>query len=139
MKFVLRESAFHSLHVGDYSDKVFAMAKKFRNNEKVETFNGRVQYALEENDLPTLVELLSARPGEFARRLDHLLRTFTKEQDVIVDAFLDICVDAANLRFVIGVIGWIRYLCVVVLRSMASRMTTTSAQHREAELTQSYN
>lgn len=96
--------AFHSLHVGDYSDKVYALAKKFRNNEKVETYNGLVQYAFEEKDLNSLIELLSQRPGEFARKLDHLLRTFAQDQRVIVEAFLKVA-DKVATRVLLQVLG----------------------------------
>ena len=88
--------AFHSLHVGDYSEKVFAMAKKFRNNEKVETFNGKVQYALENGNLPELMSLLKTRAGEFTRKLDHVLRSFPKQQESIVRSFIGVCYEVST-------------------------------------------
>ncbi|MCM8529897.1 MAG: hypothetical protein NE330_01945, partial [Lentisphaeraceae bacterium] len=96
--------AFHSLHVGDYSDKVFALAKKFRNNEKVYTFNGKIQYELENRDLNVLLKLLSQRAGEFARRLDHLYREFTSQGDLITNAFLEVA-DQVSTKVLLQVLG----------------------------------
>ncbi|RXZ80940.1 cytoplasmic protein [Paenibacillaceae bacterium] len=47
---------------------------KLRNNLPVETFRGKVEEALRYRNIDWAVELLQQRPGEFARRLDHLLR-----------------------------------------------------------------
>jgi len=66
---------FHSLHVGDYSDKVFKVAKKFRSNAKIVTWNSRVEAALKGETTAKILDILSERPSEFARRLDHVLRT----------------------------------------------------------------
>ncbi|MCH2207114.1 MAG: TerD family protein [Lentisphaerales bacterium] len=96
--------AFHSLHVGDYSDKVYALARKFRNNEKVYTFNGKVQYELENRDLQVLLKLLSQRAGEFARRLDHLYREFPVHGDVITEAFLKVAGDVST-KVLLQVLG----------------------------------
>ena len=53
------------------------------------TFNNKVEEALKNNDTDTVVELLSSRPGDFARRLDHVLRTANSTQ-VVVDAFKEV-------------------------------------------------
>ena len=68
------KALLHGLHVGDYSRKVFAVAKKLRNNEPLESFYGRLEYLLNINDINAAVCLLKTRPSEFARRLDHILR-----------------------------------------------------------------
>lgn len=39
------------------------------------TWNARLQTAQQEGDWPKLIRMLSARPGEFSRRIDHLLRS----------------------------------------------------------------
>lgn len=72
---------FHSLHVGDYSKKVYNVAKRFRNNEKIVTWNSKVEHAIkmtsitrDPKEIKELIELLSERPTEFARRLDKVLR-----------------------------------------------------------------
>ena len=65
---------FHNLHVGEYSQKVADIARKVRSNKKLETTNGKVQEFIKDNNIPHAVELLMERPGDFARRLDHLMR-----------------------------------------------------------------
>jgi len=64
------------LHPGDYA-KIFSKTFEAFNiirNAKVVTYNSKVEQALDSKDLITLLHLLSKRPGEFARRLDDLLR-----------------------------------------------------------------
>jgi hypothetical protein len=94
---------FHSLHVGDYSKSLFAMAKKIRNNERILTFNGRVQEGLEKKDLD-VVTLLMKRPGDFARKLDHVLRTFPKNQDGVLMCFNGV-VDQIGTKVLTQVLG----------------------------------
>jgi len=78
---------FHSLHVGEYSKRVNAIAKKIRNNEKIQTFNGKVQAAIDVKNVNDVVALLETRPGEFARKMDHILRVFKKDNATIVKSF----------------------------------------------------
>lgn len=65
------------LHPSEY--KMFEKSKrafeKLRNNEKIDTFNGKVSLAFNCGDTKEIVKLLKQRPGEFARKLDYLLRT----------------------------------------------------------------
>lgn len=83
--------AFHSLHVGDYKSvapKTFEAANKLRNNKRIETFNSKVEEALICEDIDTLTVLLESRPGDFARRLDHVLRISSdKEAKKVVESF----------------------------------------------------
>lgn len=65
---------FHNLHVGEYSEKVRRIANKVRSNKRLETTASRVQCAIDDDSPVTAAVLLKSRPGEFARRLDHLLR-----------------------------------------------------------------
>jgi len=77
------------LHVGEYKAKYpksFEAFNALRNNVKVETFNGVVEKALIDKDVAKLVEKLSDRPGDFARRLDHVLR-LGSAQSAIVASF----------------------------------------------------
>lgn len=77
------------LHPGDYSKrfpKAFAAFDVLRNDLQFETFNGLVEKHLLSGEETGAVSLLSSRPGELARRLDHLLRT-AKAPDFVVDAF----------------------------------------------------
>jgi hypothetical protein len=85
---------FHALHVGDYAKTaplVYKAAQKIRDNKSIPTFNGRVNRAINERDPIAAVALLQKRPGEFARRLDHLFRTFDdKGDDHVIDGFLHV-------------------------------------------------
>ncbi|MCB9750962.1 MAG: hypothetical protein H6713_13320 [Myxococcales bacterium] len=59
--------------------KVAEYADRLRNKpETLRTFRSRVEAAIEARD-PALFALLSRRPGEFMRRLDHLVRVFGVE------------------------------------------------------------
>lgn len=64
------------LHPGEYKKfkKVNRAFDKIRNNKKIDTFNSNIEKAFEEKDLDKVLELLTSRPGEFARRLDRTLR-----------------------------------------------------------------
>lgn len=67
----------HALHAGDYAKqypKAFAAFGVVRNDEKFATLNNQVERALKEKNLFAAVDLLSARPGDYSRRLDHLMR-----------------------------------------------------------------
>ena len=68
------KALMHGLHVGDYSKKVYSIASKLRNNERLESFYGKLEYALNTNDIHSAIALLKTRPGEYARKLDHALR-----------------------------------------------------------------
>jgi hypothetical protein len=65
------------LHPGEYRQKFFRTAEAFdklRSNKKIETFYSRREKALEQKAGDEALQLLKARPGEFARRLDQLIR-----------------------------------------------------------------
>ncbi len=77
------------LHPGDYSTefpKTFAAFKALRNNEKITTFNSRLECLLTHGDTEGVLSLLEARPGDLARRLDHLLR-ISKNAPTILQTF----------------------------------------------------
>ena len=97
---------FHGLHVGDYSNKVYSIAKKVRNNEPIASFYGRLETFLEKSDILKACDLLKKRPGEFGRRLDHLLRLAepTKQQVPVCNAFLSVADDipTRNLLQLLG-------------------------------------
>jgi len=78
------------LHPGDYSEKfpiAFQAFQKIRNGIKVSTFNSRIENRLKDKDIINVLILLEKRPGELARRLDHLLRLFPDSSDEIVHSF----------------------------------------------------
>jgi len=68
------------LHPGDYNYKYPNCSVGFfliRNKEAYHlTYNAKVEKYLIENNLDEVIDLLKTKPGEFARRLDHLLRSF---------------------------------------------------------------
>lgn len=70
---------FHGLHVGEYSETVYAIAKKAREGESLQSFYGDLERAWqqgkEKHDMSAVIMLLRQRPGEFARQLDRLLRS----------------------------------------------------------------
>jgi stress response protein SCP2 len=89
------------LHPGDFSNRYPTTYKAFsslRNNEHIETFNSKVEIAVRDGSMVLkAITLLSQRPGDFARRLDHLLRQASEHQSKpnvmlkrIVDAFLGV-------------------------------------------------
>jgi hypothetical protein len=97
---------FHNLHVGDYSTKVYNIAKRFRNNETIPTFNSKVEAALKSQNWSAANELLKNRPGDFARRLDHVLR-ISRSNEVVADTFLEV-VDRVPMRVLMQVLGHLK-------------------------------
>ncbi|OEH93617.1 TerD family protein [Bacillus solimangrovi] len=80
------------LHPSEYKEaygKAQIAFRKLRNNEKIETFNSKVSQAIKTEDYATALELLKQRPGEFARKLDHLIRIHSKP-NVVVNTFKDV-------------------------------------------------
>jgi hypothetical protein len=79
------------LHAGEYAKKYPKAVAAFgvlRNNEKYTTFNNAVEQALLNRKVREALDRLVTRPGDFARRLDHLLRiTPTTERQNVVAAF----------------------------------------------------
>jgi len=68
---------FHNLHPGDFKEShasVVDIADKLYNNRLI-TFNSKVEKLLKQKDLAVL-DMLSARPGEFMRRLVHTVDVF---------------------------------------------------------------
>jgi len=66
------------LHPGEYASRFPQTAAAFdviRNGRPFESFNARVEKGLLRNDVDEVLDLLDNRPGELARRLDHLVRT----------------------------------------------------------------
>ena len=65
------------LHPGEMAARFPNAAHAFdvlRNDRPAETFNGRVETALARGEVAPAVDELARRPGDFARRLDHVLR-----------------------------------------------------------------
>lgn len=70
---------FHNLHVGEYFNNCICIkniVQKNRNNKTLVSTNTGIEKYLKENEILNLIKTLKTRPGEFARRLDHLLRKY---------------------------------------------------------------
>lgn len=77
------------LHPSEYKHRYMHCEEAFailRNNKPFTTFNGSVELAFKYRQIWTLIDLLMQRPGEFARRLDQLLRS-TEYTEYVVLAF----------------------------------------------------
>ncbi|MFF2448156.1 TerD family protein [Neobacillus sp. NPDC058068] len=77
------------LHPAEYHNRYKNVNRAFdiiRNNIPFATFGGRVEGALLDRDVTTAVSLLKTRPGEFARRLDHLLR-ISDDAEAVINEF----------------------------------------------------
>jgi len=80
------------LHPGEYKKqfpKAFQAFHLLRNANKVSTERSLIEKFLEEGQVRKVADLLTKRPGEFARRLDHLLRT-TKQPKSIINRFASV-------------------------------------------------
>lgn len=86
------------LHPFEYKGKYPKSFQGFniiRNNIKIETFNSKIEKAFLNNDIIKSVDLLKTRPGEFARRLDQLLRS-TEDWQYVIDKFKKVCGEIAS-------------------------------------------
>jgi hypothetical protein len=87
------------LRAGDYKDrypKTVAALDVIQNDKPFETFNGKVEASLILADVPTLTDLLSKRPGDFTRRLDHALRTAGQRWEEVARAFKSVASRAST-------------------------------------------
>ena len=81
------------LHPGEYRaafPKAAAAFAVLRDGLPFETFNGRVEKALAAGDGAGAVSVLASRAGDFARRLDHVLRLDPPGQEGVVAAFASV-------------------------------------------------
>ena len=81
------------LHPFEYKQfpRVIEAFRKLRDGEKIETFGGRVAASIENKDFMKAIILLKERPGELARRIDHLLRSTEGEaKQAVIDAFREV-------------------------------------------------
>jgi hypothetical protein len=96
----------HSLHAGDYrstAPEAVATLNEARNRSaKYRTFDSKVESAIAGGDKSTAVELLTTRPGVFARRLDHMIRTFGARG--VVTPFLNVA-DQIDTRVLLQLYG----------------------------------
>ncbi|WP_368273414.1 TerD family protein [Enterocloster bolteae] len=87
------------LHPSEYSEtqfgKVITAFNKLRNGVKIETFAGKVVKSIETEDYKAALILLKKRPGELARKLDHLLRK-TDDKNSVINTFKDVASDVST-------------------------------------------
>lgn len=80
------------LHPGDFRKRFPETVDAFdilRNDLPFRTFNAHTEEAIAAGDTSATLKLLAQRPGDFARRLDHVLRTQV-DTESIVEAFFDV-------------------------------------------------
>ena len=79
------------LHPGEYAcyKRVSKAFDKLRNKGEIKTFQSRLEQAFSENDYDAALRLLKRRPGEFARKLDMLLRK-CERYEKILNAFKEV-------------------------------------------------
>jgi hypothetical protein len=78
------------LHPGEYATRFPKTAAAFhvlRNDLPSSTFNSAIERALDAQDFASARLRLTERPGELARRLDHLLRADKENASATLDAF----------------------------------------------------
>lgn len=76
-----------SLHPGSYASRYPRAAAAFaavRRGDPVRNFNSQVEAALHQGKAEQALDLLLQRPGELARRLDHLLRIIQQPAPILV-------------------------------------------------------
>lgn len=86
------------LHPGEFAThfpKTHAAFHILRNDLPSPTFNSAIERALDAGDFAAARLRLSERPGELARRLDHLLRTDTEHTEATLAAFSE-CADRVS-------------------------------------------
>lgn len=86
------------LHPGELRKtfpKTAAAFDVLRKDQPFETFNSAIERHLAAADAPAAVALLKTRPGEMARRLDHLLRK-TQAPDAVLTAFAGIAASVST-------------------------------------------
>jgi hypothetical protein len=64
------------LHPGDYNflRNTYDTFSALRSKHPIRTFNSKVEVGIINDKILSVIKLLKTRPGEFARRLDHLIR-----------------------------------------------------------------
>lgn len=92
----LWKKAFEKLHVGEYKDAypmIFENARMLRNNDYF-TYYGKLDSL--KGDQAKYISLLKTRPGEFARRLDYLVRNPNFDLEYTLDAFLEVSSEVSS-------------------------------------------
>ncbi|MHC0035368.1 TerD family protein [Pseudoneobacillus sp. C159] len=86
------------LHPGEYKHRYPRSKEAFdilRNNEKYGTFTSKLEMSLAAREISSAVKLLKSRPGEFARRLDFVLRT-ANDVGTVLGSFAEVASEVAT-------------------------------------------
>ena len=122
---------FHNLHVGEYKKtcpNVFKIANKIRNNIPLRGFYSQVEEAMKTKDPQEIYEVLNQRPGEFARRLDYVLRTSRKDSAMLfIDLFAKVA-DKVDTRVLLQLLGHFKGRNTQVNRVIFPKGMTQKAQ-----------
>lgn len=117
------------LHPGEYAHKFPNSYKSFqvlRNSEPFTTFNSAVEKAIKNQSLDIL-PLLTKRPGEFARRLDHVLRTQPENVSQVLSEFLEVA-DRVSTPVLLQVYGHFEHRGESKLRSFMPKGSIAKMQ-----------
>jgi len=94
----------YELHAGEFAaryPRAFAAISLIRADAPIATVSGALERALEAHDVPGALAALSGRPGDLARRLDHLLRTKGGHAEAVLAAFAA-CADRVSTPVLLG-------------------------------------
>jgi len=95
---------FHSLHIGTYGSKLYDLAKILRTSSiNISTTNSYIERAIIDNNLDEAINCLKNHPGDFARRLDHLLRK-SNDPDKVIKQFQQVA-GKVSTRVLIQLLG----------------------------------
>jgi stress response protein SCP2 len=86
------------LHPFEYKTKYPKCFEAFdiiRNNKPFTTFNSKIESSLLSRETDLTIVLLKSRPGEYARRLDNILRS-TDNSKSVLETFRDIAFNVSN-------------------------------------------
>lgn len=101
---------YHCLHIGTFEDapKAREIADQLRNG-KLQGHNGIIEEALVNESLDTLLLQISKKSGEFARRIDHMLRLFSEDDAaVILEKFSNLIVNV-DTRVLVQMLGHFKH------------------------------
>lgn len=90
MKWIRLGEKLHPMEYGRRFPKSESAFMVIRSGETIETYNSKVEFFIENSDYKSLIPLLKQKPGVFARRLDHVLRTSFNHKGIIIDEFKQI-------------------------------------------------
>lgn len=87
------------LHPGEYAKKFPKSAEAFanlRDDKHVETFNSKLENALEQKKIEEILNMLKSRPGDLARRLDHVIRLSSDGGEKVAAIFSNVAVKVST-------------------------------------------